>query len=109
MAKNKKNMNEMVEEAFERNQPKETRKQRKDKQRQKAPTINSFSGKAKPFFAKKPLDKYGDPFEYKMSKECANELLRECPNSIRPEQYLCNIINDEYGLIGWCQRVIIEG
>ncbi len=85
-----------------------TKAQKKENQRHKPPTLNVTSAKTKVYYAKKPLDKYGDPFEYKMSKETANELLKECPTSIRPEQYLCDIINDEYGLRGWCQRVIIE-
>lgn len=83
---------------------------RKSKQRKQAPTLTPTAAtKQKPFLAKKPADKYGDPFEYKMSLACANDILRECPAKTRPEQYLCDYINEEYGLIGWCQRVIIEG
>jgi len=82
---------------------------RKAKQRQKAPVVTQTTAKQKPFYAKKPADKNGAPFEYKMNLASATDILRDCPSSIRPEQYLCDYVNNECGLIGWCQRVIIEG
>ena len=88
---------------------KETKAQKKEKQRRKPPTVNATSAKTKPFFAKQPKDKYGDPYEYKMSRACANEILKECPSTVRPEQYLCDFVTEQYGLLGWCQRVLIEG
>lgn len=88
---------------------KETKAQKKEKQRRRPPTMNATSGKTKLYFAKRPEDRYGDPYEYKMSRFCANEILRECPNTVRPEQYLCDFVTEQYGLLGWCQRVIIEG
>lgn len=82
---------------------------RKNEQRKKAPTVSPTNSKAKPFMAKKPADKHGDPFEYKMSLASANDILRDCPKKMKPEQYLCDFVNDEYGLMGWCCRVIVEG
>lgn len=82
---------------------------RKNNQRKKAPVVAATNAKQKPFFAKKPADKTGAPFEYKMSLESAIDILRDCPSKIRPEQYLCDFVNDEYGLKGWCCRVVVEG
>lgn len=87
----------------------DTKAQKKEKQRRKPPTLNITSAKTKPFFAKQPKDKYGDPYEYKMSRLCANEILKECPSNVRPEQYLCDFVTEQYGIMGWCTRVIIEG
>ena len=88
---------------------KETKNQKKEKQRRKPPTVNVTSAQTKPYFAKRPKDKYGDPYEYKMSRLCANEILKECPSTVRPEQYLCDFVTEQYGIMGWCTRVIIEG
>ncbi len=86
-----------------------SKNERKKNQRKQAPVISPTTLKQKPYFAKKPADKYGDPFEYKMSSASANDILRECPAKTRPEQYLCDFVNEQYGLLGWCCRVVIEG
>ena len=81
----------------------------KKKKGYRPPTVKPTSGKTKPFIGKQPEGKYGPAYEYKMSRGAANEILKECPSSIKPEQYLCNFVTEQYGLMGWCQRVIIEG
>ena len=88
---------------------KDNKNQRKEEQRKRPPTVNADSGKTKPFIAKKPEGKYGAPYEYKMSKLCANEILKECPSRIKPQQYLCDFVTEQYGLLGWCCKVIVEG
>ena len=88
---------------------KDGKNQKKNKKGWRPPVVNADSGKTKPFYAKQPKDKYGDPYEYKMSRLCANEILKECPSNIKPQQYLCDFVTEQYGLLGWCQRVIIEG
>lgn len=80
----------------------------KKKNTWKSPRV-SANNKVKLFFAKKPENIYGDPYEYQMSRECANDILKECPKNIHPQQYLCDFVTEQYGLIGWCQRVIIKG
>ena len=82
---------------------------RKNEQRKKTPIAAPTNVKAKPFIGKQPVDRYGAPFEYKMSIESANDILRECPKNVRPEQFLCDFVNNEHGLKGWCCRVIVEG
>ena len=49
-------------------------------------------------------------FEYKMSKEMANEYLknRKGPEkNKRPQEFLCNLVNTEFGIRGNCIRVVI--
>lgn len=83
---------------------------RKNNQRKKAPVVNpTDKTKQRPFVGKKPDGKYGPAFEYKMSLASANDILRDCPARMRPEQYLCDFVNEEYGLKGWCYRVVVEG
>ena len=49
-----------------------------------------------------------DNFEYKMSKEMANTYLKDRKGEERkkhPQKYLCEIINNEFGMMGTCTRV----
>ena len=49
-----------------------------------------------------------DNFEYKMSKEMANVYLKDRKGEERkkhPQKYLCEIINNEFGIMGTCTRV----
>lgn len=49
-------------------------------------------------------------FEYKMSREMANEYLknRKGPEkNKRPQEFLCNLVNTEFGIRGNCIRVVI--
>jgi hypothetical protein len=55
------------------------------------------------------LGKAGD-IEYKMSRECAEGILkdRKGPEAkIHPQTYLCQYVNEQYGLLGNCVKVII--
>lgn len=81
----------------------------KKRNRASAPTVKATTATTKPFFAKQPKNSTGYPYEYKMSRLCANEILRNCPSTVKPMQYLCDYVTEQYGLMGWCQRVIIEG
>lgn len=57
----------------------------------------------------KPAGATGAPFEYKMPAAMAAFYLKNKPKNIKPMEFLCDIVTDCYGLIGWCCRVIIEG
>lgn len=49
-----------------------------------------------------------DNFEYKMSKEMANAYLKDRKGEERkkhPQKYLCEIVNNEFGMMGTCTRV----
>ena len=82
---------------------------KKRKKQNKPPVAKTTTAQTKPFEAKQPDDKWGNPFDYKMGVVHANELLKECPSTIKPQQYLVDIVNKEFGIMGWCRRVIIEG
>lgn len=45
--------------------------------------------------------------EYKMDKALANQLIRQDNKKRRPQEVLCDYVNTEYGLLGYCVRVII--
>ncbi len=91
----------------------ETKEEKKERQRQKSYKVKATNVKQKPFFATKPEGAYGDPYEYKMTEYDANDILKTATTkeekSMRPEQYLCNYVTEQYGLKGWCCRVIIGG
>ena len=83
---------------------------KRNKRQWRAPIVKADSGNTKPFIAKRPEDRYGDPYEYSMSRTCANDILKECPKNIKPQQYLCDFVTEQYGIMGYCQRVhIFEG
>ena len=48
-------------------------------------------------------------FEYKMSKEMANAYLNARKGEEKkkhPQEYLCQIVNDNFGIKGTCTRVL---
>ena len=47
--------------------------------------------------------------EYKMPKEMASRLLEDRKGNdskMRPNDYLCKVVNEEFGLKGYCTHVI---
>ncbi len=78
---------------------------KKNKRNYTAPM--SVSKKAKKYIADRPEGVSGDPYEYKMSAECAKDILRDAPKKVHPQAYLCQYITEQYGLRGYCQSVII--
>ena len=49
-------------------------------------------------------------FEYKMSKDMADAYLsarKGDEKKKRPQEYLCQIVNDTFGIKGTCVRVVI--
>ena len=104
---NNKNVKKPTNKGFQNDFSKPNNK-RKNQNNQKPPTVKATTS-TDTFVAKKPADKFGRPYEYKMSRLCANEILKECPSRTKPQQYLCDYVTEQYGLLGWCCRVIIEG
>ena len=43
--------------------------------------------------------------EYKMAPELAKELLKNKPKKMRPQEWLCYIVDMEFGLKGKCVKV----
>lgn len=49
--------------------------------------------------------------EYKMSDAMARELLKTRKGEeikMRPNDFLCKVVNEQFGLLGECKRVIRE-
>lgn len=44
--------------------------------------------------------------EYKMSPEMIADVLNDVKKNVDPQKYLCDYVNDQYGLMGYCVRVI---
>lgn len=48
-------------------------------------------------------------FEYKMSKELGNSLLKDrkgADKNKHPQEYLCQIVNEQFGIKGTCTKVL---
>lgn len=58
-----------------------------------------------------PMPAYarGRPYEYKMPKSLAEFYLKQKPANMKPMKFLCEVVTKEFGLLGWCCKVIIEG
>ena len=44
--------------------------------------------------------------EYSMSREMAKMYLKNCPKNVKPQEFLCKIVNGQFGLKELCIRVI---
>lgn len=51
----------------------------------------------------------GHPYEYKMPKDMAKFYIKQKPANMKPMEFLCEVVTKEFGLLGWCCKVIIEG
>lgn len=50
-----------------------------------------------------------NPIEYKMPEAFAKQLLKkrkDDENKVRPQEYLCNYVNEQFGIKGICVKVI---
>ena len=46
--------------------------------------------------------------EYTMSKLMADEIIKEAKNNKSPQEILCNWVNTQCGLKGYCIKVIVD-
>lgn len=88
--------------------PRNSKENRKNQKKTKKFFQPVQTTQAKKFVAKMPEGRYGPAYEYKMNRVDANDVLRECPLTMKPEQYLCDYVTEQYGLRGWCCGVIID-
>ena len=49
-----------------------------------------------------------DVIEYKMSKLMAEDILRDADKSLTPQEALCEFVNTQMGLKGFCVKVFVE-
>lgn len=79
--------------------------QRKNQKRDNAPkNFNVNQSKAEAV-----MKVEGRAYEYKMGKECAQNILKNRKGADakkNPQQYLCEYVTEQYGLLGTCIRVL---
>ena len=46
--------------------------------------------------------------EYKMSKSMADEIIKAAKSKKHPQEILCNYVNSELGLKGFCVKVLVD-
>ena len=46
--------------------------------------------------------------EYKMSKTMADEIIKASKSKKAPQEILCNYVNSELGLKGFCVKVLVD-
>jgi hypothetical protein len=57
------------------------------------------------------MEKVYGKIEYKMSRQMANWYLKARKGDelkMRPNDYLCRVVDEQFGLMGKCERVIVE-
>ena len=47
-------------------------------------------------------------FEYIMPAKMATALLKQAPANIKPQDYLIQYVNEQFGLLYWCTKVTIS-
>ena len=46
--------------------------------------------------------------EYKMSKSMADEIIKSAKNKKAPQEILCDYVNSQMGLKGYCVKVLVD-
>ena len=46
--------------------------------------------------------------EYKMSKNMADEIIKASKSKKTPQEILCNYVNEQCGLKGFCVKVLVD-
>lgn len=46
--------------------------------------------------------------EYKMSKSMADEIIKASKSKKTPQEILCNYVNEQCGLKGFCVKVLVD-
>lgn len=75
--------------------------------------FNSARSKTNDYGSKKesriqPPDVCAGTIEYKMSKLMADEIIKASKSKKAPQEILCNYVNTQCGLKGFCVKVIVE-
>lgn len=50
----------------------------------------------------------GRTFEYKMPQEMADDILRDDKSKGSAQEVLCEYVNSQFGLLGYCVKVLIS-
>jgi hypothetical protein len=72
--------------------------------------VRNKNMKKEPIFIQPTQIRAGEMYEYKMPVAMYDEYVKDAKKekaSGNIQQYLCNIVNEQFGLLGTCVRVIV--
>ena len=72
------------------------------------PSKNSDYGSKNPNAGVKAPDVCAGTIEYKMSKGLADEIIKSAKNKKSPQEILCDYVNAQFGLKGYCVKVLVD-
>ena len=71
-------------------------------------TVNRMKNPAQNNGITVPKDNYKGLIEYKMGKEMAENILKDAKGKGNPQAILCDYVNTQCGLMGYCVKVLIN-
>ena len=63
---------------------------------------------AKKMYGRQVPDVCNGYIEYKMSKTMAENIIKDTKGKKNPQEVLCDYVNTQLGIKGYCVRVIVE-
>lgn len=72
------------------------------------PNKNSDYGTKNPEAGVKASEVCAGTVEYKMSKIMADEIIKASKSKRRPQEILCDYVNTQCGLQGYCVKVLVD-
>lgn len=72
------------------------------------PNKNSDYGTKNPEAGVNPPEVCAGTIEYKMSKAMADEIIKASKSKRRPQEILCDYVNTQCGLQGYCVKVLVD-
>ena len=74
--------------------------------RNSAPKTKDYGSKKEAIIT--PPDVCAGTVEYTMSKTMADEIIKAAKNKKSPQELLCEYVNTQMGLKGYCVKVIVD-
>ena len=72
------------------------------------PNKNNDYGTKNPEAGVKAPEVCAGTVEYKMSKTMADEIIKASKSKRRPQEILCDYVNTQCGLQGYCVKVLVD-
>ena len=72
------------------------------------PSKNSDYGSKNPEAGVSAPEVCAGTIEYKMSKSMADEVIKASKSNRRPQEILCDYVNTQLGLKGYCVKVLVD-
>lgn len=69
---------------------------------------NNDYGTKNPRAGVKPPEVCAGTIEYKMSKSMADEIIKAAKSKKTPQEILCEYVNTQCGLQGYCVKVLVD-